>query len=526
MASGYILSAKLEKCKIDLEKNSSYKYIRKIGSGVQGIVLLVEKDKEQYAAKAFSYEISDDLVFGSADPIFEARLGLLMNHPNIIGGVDFIVGNKFVFYIMEKADRDLATFFKAGLKFTPMRKIQNIFELATGLEYIHQSGFTHGDIKSINIMMKKGRLMIGDFGLVTLMEDKDPEKAFQTMHYRAPEHILNIQSRHLQTYHNSFSRQERKCWSRNFRASEVWSFGILCLDIMYNCSDIMMSSSILNTKFATESEICQDFPYFTFISVLSKFGNRKFNRNKYNTFDLVKEMLGEVSEENQELLKLICEKLLVIDQSKRATLQDFIQNPLFRENNLIYEGDVLFNFPRVENMYIPSAIIEKPIEKLKIVLEWLVEVSNDFRFYPVIVMNTIDFIIQRFHLQTYISKIDDIQLFALAVMWLMTRLFNYNLFVTIETISRFADYKYSIFDISNMVLKIMKQEKGRFLYESLYFQLPSEQLLREAVAVMKDPQEYISYRNPRSLSLELLRKESSLEKENRSVKIFRLFEFS
>jgi serine/threonine protein kinase len=521
MASSFELSPKLKKCKLDLEKNSSYKYIRKIGSGVQGTVLLVEKDGEQYAAKAFSYEISDDLVFGSADPVFEARIGFMLNHPNIISGLDFIVGDRFIFYIMEKADRDLSTFFKAGLKFTPMRKIQNVFELATGLEYIHQSGFTHGDIKSINIMMKKGRLMIGDFGLITMMEDKDPTKAFQTLHYRAPEHILNMEKKYLRTYDSSFSRKERMEWGTNFRASEVWSFGVLCLDIMYNSSDIMMSSSILNTKFATESEIYRDLPYFTFISVLSKVGKLK----GYTTFELVKEMLGEVSEENQEPLKLICEKLLVVNQSKRATLQDFIQSPLFRENNLIYEGDVLFSFPRVEHMYIPSTIIENPIDKLKTVLEWLVEVSNDFRFYPIIVMNTIDFIIQRFHIPRYVSKIDDIQLFALSVLWLMTRLFNYNLFITVETIARFADYKYSIYEISKMVLTIMKHEKGRFLYESLYFQLPSEQLLRKAVDVMKDPHKYTLYKNPRGLALELLRMETPQEKENRTIKEFRFFEF-
>lgn len=526
MASEYNMSPKLVKCKLDLEKNSSYKYIRKIGSGTQGTVLLVEKDGEQYAAKAFSYEISDDLVFGNSDPVFESRIGFMLDHPNIIGGLDFIVGDRFIFYIMEKADRDLSTFFKAGLKFTPMRKIQNVFELATGLEYIHQSGFTHGDIKSINVMMKKGRLMFGDFGLVTLMEDKDPMKAFQTLHYRAPEHMFNVEKRYLGTYDNAFSRIQRIRWRSNFRASEVWSFGILCLDIMYNSSDITVSPSILDTKFATESEIYRDLPYFTFISVLSKVNNKNFGHmSKYTTFDVVKDMLGEVSKENQELLKLICEKLLVVNQSERASLQDFIQSPIFRENSLIYEGDVLFNFPRVERMYIPSTTIENPIDKLKVLLEWMVEVSNDFRFYPIIVMNTIDFIIQRFHLPQYVSKVSDIQLFGLAVLWLMTRMFNYNLSVTVENIALFADHTYSIYEISKMILTIMKHEKGRFLYESLYFQLPSEQLLRKAVDIMKDPQQYILYENPRGLSLDLLRKETPREKENRTAKELRLFTF-
>ena len=66
-------------------------------------------------------------------------------------------------------------------------------KLLIGVKHIHDQGFIHRDLKSHNILLKKGQLKIADFGLSRFLTSppKPMSKSVATLNWRAPEIILN-----------------------------------------------------------------------------------------------------------------------------------------------------------------------------------------------------------------------------------------------------------------------------------------------------------------------------------------------
>jgi len=83
-------------------------------------------------------------------------------------------------------------------------------DVAMGLLYLHQSGVVHGDVKAANILrMAGGRACITDLGLSTFAEKTAFDTPLASLHWAPPEALSGL----------GYS-----C------ASDVWSFGLLCLN--------------------------------------------------------------------------------------------------------------------------------------------------------------------------------------------------------------------------------------------------------------------------------------------------------
>jgi serine/threonine protein kinase len=59
-------------------------------------------------------------------------------------------------------DKEPEKFFEAHPMFLQLR---NIYQLATGLEYIHKQGLIHRDLKPENVLIKETLMKWADFGL-------------------------------------------------------------------------------------------------------------------------------------------------------------------------------------------------------------------------------------------------------------------------------------------------------------------------------------------------------------------------
>ncbi|HCE44892.1 MAG TPA: hypothetical protein DET40_15230 [Lentisphaeria bacterium] len=175
----------LKRAEGDLEKNigakdtgiirniaSDYKIIRSLGSGVAGVVLLVERDGMQYAMKVLRW------IGGRSDESqllklkrFKREAEILMKiqneHVVRIYEHNLDKENENPYIIMEYVDGvSLAGYMEQGAVHGLQEKISIIRQIAEALDCVHNNGVLHRDIKPENIIITKDNMVkVTDFGV-------------------------------------------------------------------------------------------------------------------------------------------------------------------------------------------------------------------------------------------------------------------------------------------------------------------------------------------------------------------------
>ena len=147
----------------------------------------------------------------SRDPSFaerftrEAQALARLNHPNIVSVYDFGLAESsaggvsapLYYFIMEYVDgANLRQMERAG-QLTPAEALAIVPKICDALQYAHDEGIVHRDIKPDNILVdKKGRVKLADFGLAKLLGKSQvdfnltgSQQAMGTLHYMAPEQV-------------------------------------------------------------------------------------------------------------------------------------------------------------------------------------------------------------------------------------------------------------------------------------------------------------------------------------------------
>lgn len=121
----------------------------------------------------------------------EAHVIARLNHPNIVRVYDIEYLYRTVFIIMELLSGRSLTDLMSSVPRLPFSRAMNfLIQVAEGLEYAHQEGIVHQDIKPDNVFLRDGdRVKIVDFGLACPAGAEEDLGYAGTPYYMAPEQI-------------------------------------------------------------------------------------------------------------------------------------------------------------------------------------------------------------------------------------------------------------------------------------------------------------------------------------------------
>ncbi|HEV2934063.1 MAG TPA: Stk1 family PASTA domain-containing Ser/Thr kinase [Streptosporangiaceae bacterium] len=117
------------------------------------------------------------------DQIFQARFrreaqsAASLNHPNVVAvydtGEDMATGVPVPYIVMEYVDgRTVRDLLQDGHRLLPERSLEIIDGVLRALDYSHQAGIVHRDIKPGNVMVtRNGDIKVMDFGIARAMSD-------------------------------------------------------------------------------------------------------------------------------------------------------------------------------------------------------------------------------------------------------------------------------------------------------------------------------------------------------------------
>jgi hypothetical protein len=127
----------------------------------------------------------------------EARALARLDHPGIVAVHDFGRAGGVYYLIMQFVDGpNLRAVLNAG-RLPPAEALRIVPQLCAALQYAHDEGIVHRDVKPENILLdRKGRVKIADFGLAKLLVGgrgtgllTSAGQAMGTPHYMAPEQL-------------------------------------------------------------------------------------------------------------------------------------------------------------------------------------------------------------------------------------------------------------------------------------------------------------------------------------------------
>ncbi len=170
-----------------------YRVLGIIGRGDFGVVYKVRGVKGRYKGKLLALKVASN-PYGVEYLWKEAQTLILLNHPNIISLQSYLYkkdrGELYVLYeLMDVGDLKDYVLNKGGLEEKEALKV--LWNVTSGLAFLHSRGYIHSDIKPENVFGKKVLRSIvwklGDFGLLKIRGSVSILDVKGTLGYIAPE---------------------------------------------------------------------------------------------------------------------------------------------------------------------------------------------------------------------------------------------------------------------------------------------------------------------------------------------------
>ncbi len=203
------------------DRIGGYRFIRTIHPGATSVVMevLQEGTDRRFALKQLMASHAEDREEYKAF-LHEAKLGMSLRHPNLIKVIDFVKDPKRPYFVMDLFSGLHLKLPIARPSIYPLPKtlLHRIIEqAASGLAFMHDSGWVHRDVKPENILFNRsGEVRVIDYalarkittGIGKMFEGRIPCQGTKT--YIAPEQI--------------------RCESPS-PAADIYSLGISCYEL-------------------------------------------------------------------------------------------------------------------------------------------------------------------------------------------------------------------------------------------------------------------------------------------------------
>ncbi|KAH8411980.1 hypothetical protein KR222_004550 [Zaprionus bogoriensis] len=281
-----------------------YITLTQLGDGTYGTVVLGQrKDTGEKVAikrmkrKYYSWE--------EAMNLREVKSLKKLSHPNIVKLKEVIRENDTLYFVFEYMKENLYQMIKDRDTHLPEPELKSIlFQVLTGLAFMHRHGFFHRDLKPENLLCSGPELIkIADFGLAREIRSRPPFTDYvSTRWYRAPEVLLH---------------------STNYGSTiDLWAMGC-----------IMAELYTFRPLFPGSSEVDQLYKICSVLGTPSKNdwpdGYRLAAMIHFRYPDCIKVPLSSVVTRcSQNGLDLL-EDMLAYDPEKRPTAQQSLKYPYF-----------------------------------------------------------------------------------------------------------------------------------------------------------------------------------------------------
>src|SRR5229473_3274968 len=180
------------------EHLGNYRLVRLLGSGRFADVYLAEQIylNTLAAIKVLNTHLTAETM---ANFLNEARQLSQLDHPHILRVLDFGLAQEMPYLVMEYAPGGtLRERHPRGSRVPLQAIVSYVTDVAPALQYAHDQGLVHGDLKPENLLLgKQERVLLSDFGIALLVPATNSlyvPHMYGTLIYMAPEQIRGAPS--------------------------------------------------------------------------------------------------------------------------------------------------------------------------------------------------------------------------------------------------------------------------------------------------------------------------------------------
>ncbi len=177
----------------EVKQIGEYRVRQRIGKGAFGSVYMVTslQTAKTHAIKRINTTGTPQAELDAIE--MEIKLLQCLDHPNIVRYIEVIPepSSGYLNIVLELCDQgSLASILKDLERFPENMTCRYVSQVLAGLDYLHNQGVIHRDIKGANILSDKwGNVKLADFGVATKLKGSSPDSELPagTTYWMAPE---------------------------------------------------------------------------------------------------------------------------------------------------------------------------------------------------------------------------------------------------------------------------------------------------------------------------------------------------